>query len=126
MSGISNSEGENKKPNSGLSHWWYQKISALLMLPITLWFIFILPSFISFGYKSKLEWISSFPNNLLLTIFFVISSYHIKLGLTVVIEDYIHNNRIKKILINIVFVITLSVVLVALVFALFNILELHG
>ena len=111
---------------SGLQHWWHQKISAVLLLPITLWFIFNLPDFVIIDYKDKLIWINMPLNMFLLGTFFMLSAYHFKLGLTVVIEDYIHNSRIKKILIIILSVITLLMILLAflsIIIRLFGIYE---
>ena len=99
----------NTRSKSGLLHWWHQKITAILLLPATLWFIFILPEFIGLEYKEKLDWINTAPNYMILSVFFIISAYHAKLGLTVVIEDYIHNRRSKKILITLITVIMLLV-----------------
>ena len=113
---------DDNKTNSGLSHWWHQKISAFLLLPITLWFIMILPKFLSLEYSDKISWIYGFPNYLLLSIFFIISGYHIKLGLTVVVEDYIHNSRIKKILVIVLSVITLLMILLAFLFIIINVI----
>ena len=82
---------------SGLKHWWHQKITAILLLPLTLWFIICLPNFIKLNYNEKLAWINYDLNFILISLFFIISSYHMKLGLNVVFEDYIHNNKLKKI-----------------------------
>ena len=104
----------NNSSKSGLLHWWHQKITAILLLPATLWFIFILPVFIELEYKEKLDWINITPNYMILSVFFIISAYHAKLGLTVVIEDYIHNRRSKKILITLINVIMLLVIFMIL------------
>ncbi len=98
------------KLGSGLSHWWYQKITAVILMPLTIWFLVILPDFINLNYIEKVNWINKTPNYYLLAVFFVISSYHFKLGLTVVIEDYIHNNRIKRALVIIVSFISLLII----------------
>ena len=103
------------KIKSGLSHWWYQKISAVLLMPITGWYLFNLPNFITFSYIEKVNWIKTFPNYYLMAIFFVISAYHFKLGLTVVIEDYIHNNRVKKLLDIIVNIVSLFIILASII-----------
>ena len=42
-------------------------------------------------------------------LFFIISAFHFKLGLTVIIEDYIHNSIVKKYLIVIISTITLLI-----------------
>ena len=110
----------NNSSTSGLQHWWHQKITAMLLLPATLWFIFTLPDFMGLEYKEKLDWINTAPNYLILSFFFIISAYHAKLGLTVVIEDYIHNRRYKKILITLIIVLMLLVTIMILSFLFFK------
>ncbi len=95
--------------NGGLKHWFYQKLSAIAMLPLTLWFVVKLPHFISLSYQSKVDWIITFPNSVLYMLFFIVASFHMRLGLTVVIEDYIHNNRVKSTLL--IFITIFSFVL---------------
>ncbi len=101
----------NKKNNleSGLNHWLYQKVTAVLLIPITIWVLLKLPKFIQLSFSDKLYWINSSLNLYLVALFFIISAFHFKLGLTVIIEDYIHNNIVKKYLIVIISIITLLI-----------------
>ena len=106
--------------SSGLTHWWHQKLTALLMLPITIWFIINIPSFMSASYQEKLLWLHNKPNYYLLAFFFIVSSYHMKLGLTVVIEDYIHNDNLKKILSIFISVIVVCIILLTLLLCIYK------
>ena len=106
----------NKKNNleSGFNHWLYQKITAVLLIPITLWVLLKLPKFIQLSFSDKLSWLNNSLNLYLVALFFIISAFHFKLGLTVIIEDYIHNNIAKKYLLIIISIIALLIVLFSL------------
>ncbi len=110
------------KLESGFNHWWYQKITAVMLIPFTAWFLINIPSFFRLDYTEKVNWINKAPNYYLMAIFFIISSYHFKLGLTVVIEDYIHNSRVKKSLIVIVSLISLCIMLSSIMLSVIKIL----
>tara|TARA_B100000886_G_scaffold73557_1_gene47328 strand:- start:234 stop:596 length:363 start_codon:yes stop_codon:yes gene_type:complete len=101
----------NKENNleSGLSHWLYQKVTALLLIPITVWVLLKLPKFMQLSFSEKLSWINASLNLYLVAFFFIISAFHFKLGLTVIIEDYIHNSIVKKYLLTIIRVIALLI-----------------
>ena len=114
----------NKKNNlvSGLNHWLYQKVTAVLLIPITIWVLLKLPKFIQLSFSDKLSWINSSLNLYLVAIFFIISAFHFKLGLTVIIEDYIHNSIVKKYLLIIIRVIALLIASFSLVLCVYKIL----
>ena len=81
-------------PNSKLSgthHWWWQRLSAMSLIPLSLWFVFSILSQLNSNYADVIQWISSAPVTLLLILFFCVVFYHAKLGLEVIAEDYIHN-----------------------------------
>ena len=84
----------NEVHESGLKHWWQQKLTAVAMLPLSVWLLLNLPKFLSLSYEKKVIWLNSIPNFIFLIFFLLIASYHMRLGLTVVVEDYIHNIRI--------------------------------
>ena len=42
----------------GLHHWWMQRITAVLLVPLTLWFVFSVASLIGGGYEATVAWVS--------------------------------------------------------------------
>ncbi len=99
----------NDVNESGLKHWWQQKLTAVAMLPLSVWLLLNLPKFLSLSYEKKVIWINSIPNFIFLIFFLLIASYHMRLGLTVVVEDYIHNIRLKFFLLKTLEIFTLAV-----------------
>ncbi len=74
----------------GFSHWWWQRVTAIALVPLTLWFVFSLLALAGGSYDSVQAWLSS-PINATITLLFTLTAlYHGQTGLQMVIEDYIH------------------------------------
>jgi len=76
-------------------HWLAQRITAIALLPLTLWLSVAVVLLPTADYEAVTSWIASPGNAFLLAGFLIASVYHAMLGLQVVIEDYIHAERIK-------------------------------
>jgi succinate dehydrogenase / fumarate reductase membrane anchor subunit len=75
----------------GTHHFWYQRVTALFLVPLTIWIMTALVMMTATDYESIRLWIQS-PINALLLLFFIIALFfHAQLGVQVVIEDYIHS-----------------------------------
>jgi succinate dehydrogenase / fumarate reductase membrane anchor subunit len=79
----------------GTTHWWAQRVSAVALVPLTLWFLFSLLALPALDYAAVKTWLS-FPMSSLLTVLLVaVLAYHSYLGTTVVVEDYVHTPGTK-------------------------------
>ncbi len=76
-------------------HWWWQRITAIALVPLTLWFAFSLPRMIGACQFEVYGWIASPWVATLLIAFVVALFYHLQLGMQVVIEDYVHHEGVK-------------------------------
>ena len=87
---------------SGTSHWWAQRVTALALIPLTLWFIYSTIKFVGMDLISFGAWLNEPGSVLLLSLFLIALFYHMQLGLQVVIEDYVHSekNKVFLLLIN--------------------------
>jgi len=79
----------------GVEHWWMQRLTAVALVPLTIWFVASIASISGADYATMREWVSSPVNASLLTLVIVFTFYHGYLGLQVVIEDYLHNEAAK-------------------------------
>ena len=81
--------------NQGLAHWKLQRISAIAMLPLVIWFTSSLILVLINGYEQSIEWLQNPFNATGLILLFGILYFHAASGLQVVIEDYVHNEGLK-------------------------------
>jgi len=80
---------------SGVEHWWVQRLTAVILVPLVLWFAISLISVAHADYATMKSWVGRPFNAALLVALLVTMFYHTKLGLQVVIEDYVHGEMIK-------------------------------
>jgi succinate dehydrogenase / fumarate reductase, membrane anchor subunit len=79
----------------GVQHWWWQRLTAVVLVPLCLWFIGTIVTMQASDYSTVVNWIQS-PLVSGLWIFLIAASfYHAQLGLQVVIEDYVHSEWVK-------------------------------
>ena len=82
---------------SGAAHWWAQRMTAVALVPLTLWFVWSALRLVGAQHEDVLAWIGG-PVPVVLFIALVVASfYHLSLGLQVVIEDYVHTEPARLI-----------------------------
>jgi len=79
----------------GVHHWWAQRMSAVALLPLSLWFIYSLINLAGSDYSAFQAWAGEFGNSVFLVLLVVTMFHHAQLGLQVVIEDYVHSEMWK-------------------------------
>ena len=79
----------------GTSHWWGQRVSAIALLFLGLWFAVSLATMSGFSHAQAVTFIGRPLNSILLLLLSVTLTYHSYLGIQVVIEDYVHAPGIK-------------------------------
>ncbi len=73
----------------GSHHWWMQRVTAVALIPLTLWFGISVVMVPGAQYQDIVAWIASPWNSVLLVATIIAVFYHAILGLQVVIEDYV-------------------------------------
>jgi succinate dehydrogenase / fumarate reductase membrane anchor subunit len=79
----------------GTHHWWAQRLTALALIPLTIWFVASVISLVGAGHGAVVSWIGNPVSATLMLILIVAVFYHAHLGLQIVIEDYVHNKAAK-------------------------------
>ncbi len=79
----------------GTHHWWAQRVTAIAMIPLMLWFVASIVSLAGAPLPAVQAWIASPIPAVLLLSLIVAVFHHAQLGLQVVIEDYVHAEGVK-------------------------------
>ena len=88
----------------GLHHWWAQRITAVALVPLTIWFVVSVVA-LAAGRTDFGLWLLSPINAAALMLFIAVGVHHGVIGLQVVLEDYVAGHAAR----------TVSVLLVKLV-----------
>jgi len=75
---------------SGVHHWWMQRLTAIALVPLTIYFLWLLLCMLGMDQDQARELVAKPRNALVLAAFVIALFWHAQLGLQVVIEDYIH------------------------------------
>jgi succinate dehydrogenase / fumarate reductase membrane anchor subunit len=80
---------------SGLQHWKMQRLTAIANVLLVLWFMFSAMALSGSDYDQVRAWLAS-PVTASLAVLLIISTfYHARLGLQVVVEDYVHHEGLR-------------------------------
>jgi succinate dehydrogenase / fumarate reductase membrane anchor subunit len=79
----------------GFTHWWRQRISAIVLIPTGLWLAVALSLLPDASYEGVRHWIARPVNTILLVIYLGGAFFHATLGLQVIMEDYISTPVIR-------------------------------
>jgi succinate dehydrogenase / fumarate reductase, membrane anchor subunit len=79
----------------GVSHWWRQRLTAVALVPLTLWFIGSLITIEALSYASVYAWLAAPAHATGVILLVSVLVLHSQLGVQVVIEDYVHEHSLK-------------------------------
>ena len=95
---MSNSHG-------GTGHFWVQRLTAIALIPLAIWFCFSLASMPQMSHANLSAWMASPFNAALMILVIGVGLYHGKLGLQVIVEDYIADRSKRVVIIGAITII---------------------
>jgi succinate dehydrogenase / fumarate reductase, membrane anchor subunit len=75
----------------GIGAWWAERVSAVALVPLTLWFVASIIAHTGSDYTTFVAWLRAPLVATLMILLLIALFHHTALGLQVVIEDYIHS-----------------------------------
>ncbi|MEK9646068.1 MAG: succinate dehydrogenase, hydrophobic membrane anchor protein [Alphaproteobacteria bacterium] len=79
----------------GVHHWWAQRLTAVALVPLVIWFVASVCSIAGADYEAVRSWIGTPVVSILLVLLAIAVFHHAQLGLQVVLEDYVHTEWLK-------------------------------
>ena len=73
----------------GVDHWWKQRLSAVALVPLLLWFGFSVALMGTADYYTVIDWLAHPVNAVLMVLVLAVAFWHGALGIRVVVEDYV-------------------------------------
>jgi succinate dehydrogenase / fumarate reductase membrane anchor subunit len=82
----------------GVDHWWGQRLSAIALVPLVIWFVIAVIGLAGADRAVFVDWIHHPVPAVVMVLLLIAIFYHSALGLQVVIEDYVHGEGAKFVL----------------------------
>jgi succinate dehydrogenase / fumarate reductase membrane anchor subunit len=95
---------------SGTEHFWHQRLTALANVPLTIGFIVLVVSLLGRSHATVAQVLGQPLVTIGMLLFVGSISYHMKIGMQVIIEDYVHDEKWKlaALIANIFFVVLVA------------------
>ena len=78
---------------SGVHHWWVERVTAIALVPLTVWFVYAVIHLLGAPQASVHRFMSRPLNTTLMLAMVAMTFHHMQLGLQVIMEDYIDSQK---------------------------------
>lgn len=96
----------------GTGHFWVQRLTAIGLVPMVIWVAFAVARLPSMSQADIQTWLGNPFSAVMMILFLVASFWHAKLGLQVVIEDYVSDHAVRTVAIIAVNLLTVALAVV--------------
>jgi succinate dehydrogenase membrane anchor subunit len=80
---------------SGTHHWWLQRVTSVLLLPLTIWFALSAALLAGASHAETVAWIARPHNAVLLLATIGLSFHHTAAGAQVILDDYVNQEWLR-------------------------------
>ena len=96
--------------SAGIKHWKYSRISSVLLIPLTIWFVAFFSKNFGMPFEQVASSLSTPFNSFMMLIFITVTIFHLQQGLQVIIEDYVYTRlwiNINMIFCSLLFIVSI-------------------
>jgi len=79
----------------GTAHFWQQRVTAVALVPLSIWFVASALAYVGAEEGAVAAFFAQPLNGILMFLFLGAALVHMRIGLQVIIEDYIHQEGLK-------------------------------
>jgi succinate dehydrogenase / fumarate reductase membrane anchor subunit len=79
----------------GVEHWWLQRVTAIANIPLIVSFVIIVAALAGSSYAEAIDLISHPLIAIILALAVISVCLHMRLGMQVIIEDYVHDAGLR-------------------------------
>jgi succinate dehydrogenase / fumarate reductase membrane anchor subunit len=83
---------------SGTKHFWHQRLTSVAGVPLSIFFVVLVISLVGRNHAAAVQILGSPPIAILMLLFILTITYHMQIGMQVIIEDYAHGEVSKLVL----------------------------
>ncbi|HTV77716.1 MAG TPA: succinate dehydrogenase, hydrophobic membrane anchor protein [Steroidobacteraceae bacterium] len=80
---------------NAVHHWWVQRLTSVALVPLGIWLLVSLVALPSLDFVTLVSWIGGTWTASLLSVLILTACWHSRLGVQVIIEDYVHDHGLK-------------------------------
>jgi succinate dehydrogenase / fumarate reductase membrane anchor subunit len=100
---------------SPVKKWKLQRITAITLIPLLVWFLYSFLVLVYKDYSSAIDFFDNKLNSILFLVFIIFVALHSKIGVGEIIEDYIHSASLKKFLNTVALIYSILMPLIGII-----------
>ena len=79
----------------GSAKWYWQRVTAIILVPTSYWFILFFLNNLDASHTKMIGSLDSFFAKILMILFFFVATFHARLGLVTIYQDYFDIAKVK-------------------------------
>jgi succinate dehydrogenase / fumarate reductase membrane anchor subunit len=101
--------------HTGTRHFWFQRLTAIALVPLTLWFVWAVVRYVGAPYAEVIAFLGHPVSGVAMLMFVLMALWHMLLGVQMVVEDYVPHEGSKIALLFLLNFVVLAIAITCVV-----------